>query len=62
MNQIKVMSTTYPEIKLSDNEWMKEFKVSSRVKDKYRPTQRVDSIRSQYDYTNIKDIIEKLKL
>ena len=62
MNQIKVMSTTYPETKLHVNEWMKEFKVSSRIKEVYRPTQRVDSIRSQYDYTNIKDIIKKLKL
>jgi hypothetical protein len=56
------MSTTYPENKLDINEWMRMFKVSSRIKEMYRPTQRVESIRSQYDYTNIKDIIEKLKL
>jgi hypothetical protein len=62
MSEIKVMSTTYPENKLDINEWMSMFKVSSRVKEMYRPTQRVESIRSQYDYTNIKDIIKKLKL
>jgi len=62
MSEIKVMSTTYPETKLHVNEWMSMFKVSSRVKEMYRPTQRVESIRSQYDYTNIKDIIKKLKL
>jgi hypothetical protein len=62
MSEIKVMSTTYPETKLQENEWMRMFKVSSRIKEMYRPTQRVEYISSQYDYTNIKDIIKKLKL
>jgi hypothetical protein len=62
MNQIKVMSTAYPDTKLHVNEWMSMFKVSSRIKEMYRPNQRVEYISSQYDYTNIKDIIKKLKL
>ena len=62
MNQIKVMSSTYPENMPSENEWMQMFKVSSRLKEIYKPTQRVEYISSQYNYTNVKEIIKKLKL
>ena len=62
MNEIKVMSSMYPENMPSENEWMKMFKVSSRIKEIYKPTQRVEYISSQYNYTNVKEIIKRLKL
>ena len=49
MEKVKVMSSHYPEKVIDYNEWANMFKVGSRIKDVYRPTQRVEYITGQYD-------------
>jgi hypothetical protein len=59
METIKVMSTTYPKSQLPMNEWMVKYKVSSRLKDVYKPTARVEYLQSQYDRTKLSTLLNK---
>jgi len=59
METIKVMSTTYPKSQLSINEWMVKYKVSSRVKEVYKPTARVEYLQSQYDKDKLSTLLNK---
>jgi hypothetical protein len=50
MSNLKVASSTFNnENRLDYNSWMETYKVGSRVKDKYVPSQRVEYIMQQYD-------------
>ena len=53
MQQIKVMSSHYPEKPLDYNKWMSKFKVSSRIKEKYVPTERVTTMNKMYDFAQL---------
>jgi hypothetical protein len=40
------------------NKWMKKFKVSSRIKDKYVPSDRVRTISKMYDFSKLVDVLK----
>ena len=67
MQEIKVMSSIYPQKQLSYNEWMSMFKVSSRVKEKYRACDRAANISRQYDFSKLNNnkfskLLEEFKI
>jgi hypothetical protein len=46
---IKIKSSIFPKEVIDQNEWMKMFNVSARVKETYTPSVRVQTIMSQYN-------------
>lgn len=56
---MKIRSTVYPSTRLEQNEWMKEYRVASRVP-KYDGVDRARKIMKEYDTFENRNIFKRL--
>lgn len=56
---MKIRSTVYPETKLEQNEWMKTYRVSSRVP-KYDGVERAVKMMKEYDSLENRSLFKRL--
>lgn len=56
---MKIRSTVYPETKLEQNEWMKAYRVSSRVP-KYDGVERAGKMMKEYDSFENRSLLRRL--
>ncbi len=56
---MKIRSTVYPETKLEQNEWMKTYRVSSRVP-KYDGVERAAKMMKEYDSLENRSLFKRI--
>lgn len=56
---MKIRSTVYPETRLEQNEWMKHYRVASRVP-KYDGIDRARKIMKEYDSLENRSLIKRI--